>query len=1268
MNRVTQFIIDRRTLAVLGFAAFAAFLLLGTQFVELAVKWIGVVLVAVILTWFGVKFYQHRRAKKAASDLGDALESQAKADDKAKSSRRGEIDVIRTRMIEAVDAIKTSKLGITSGSTALYELPWYMVIGNPAAGKSSAIVNSGLQFPFADKYGAIVQGVGGTRNCDWFFTADGILLDTAGRYAIHEEDREEWFGFLGLLKKYRKNAPINGVIIAVSISELAGNKPEFAINLAKNLRQRVQELTERLEVFAPVYVVFTKVDLISGFNEFFHDISPEEAARVWGATQKYNQQAKNEEILSFFDQHFDALYDGLKEMSLASMSTFRGEKMPTGLLTFPIEFAAIKASLRSFILTFFEDNPFQFRPVFRGFYFTSALQEGAAVSHSSERVAKAFDLNLNNQTETPFQSKHGFFLLDLFRKVIFEDKGLVAQYTSRNKIRLRATSFLAATLLLGILLAGWMWSYKANSQLITHVEEDMRHAIRLQQQHADLQSRFDALELLQSRLEQLQQYRVDHPISLGLGLYQGDLLEQKLRLEYFSGVREVMLKPVAGNLESFLTEVNVNADANRLVASNTQAKPLAATVDAASPASVTDQLYQEASPIQVEDAYKALKTYLMLSDRTHAEEGHLNDQITRFWRSWLESNRGQMSREKMIRSAENVLVFYLAQMNDPSWPTIESKLALVDQARESLRQVVHGMPARERVYADIKARASTRYPSVTVERLVGEQNGNIVAGSFVVPSAFTREAWDGYIRDAFKDAANKQLQSSDWVLKTATSDDLTLEGSPEQIMKSLTQEYKLEYSDVWQKFLQGVVIKDIANFDQAVAEMNQLGDPKSSQIKKLIEVVYDQTSWDNPSLVNAGIKKAQNGLVEWFRSSVMGQAPSQVNMNVNVSGMSKGIPMGPVGQRFSGVAKLVQIRDGRSIMQGYLENLSKVRTRFNQIHNQGDIGPGTRQLMQQTLDGSGSELSDALKYVDEQMLQGMNQQQKDAVRPILVRPLMQAFSAMIKPTESELNRAWMAKVYDPFKTILAGKYPFTQNSKIEAGGQEIAQIFGPDGSIAKFFSNDLAQLTVQRGAAISSRTWADMGIHLSPQVASSYASWIAPVSSGGAVAAGAAATVAQTLFQMQPLPAGGTLEYTIEIDGQQLRYRNVQAAWANFVWPNPQGAPGAKITAVTFDGRSIEIVNEPGRYGLEKLLASAQRKRKEDGVFELSWTNGGITVAVNLKLISSPQVKSPGAVTVGGSPTNQGYRGMDLPKQVAGEVETSLASAPVQTSTQDAPK
>jgi hypothetical protein len=194
-----------------------------------------------------------------------------------------------------------------------------------------------------------------------------------------------------LLKKYRPRAPINGIIVTVSIGELMGNSPSFAINLAKSLRQRVQELTEKLEVFAPVYVLFTKVDLIPGFHEFFLDLDWNERDRVWGATIPYEQAGGNE-LIALFDRHFDELYEGLRAMSVAQMSRQQGEATPPGVLTFPAEFASIKPALRAFVATLFEDNPFQFKPIFRGFYITSAIQGNDIKPVINDRILRKFSL------------------------------------------------------------------------------------------------------------------------------------------------------------------------------------------------------------------------------------------------------------------------------------------------------------------------------------------------------------------------------------------------------------------------------------------------------------------------------------------------------------------------------------------------------------------------------------------------------------------------------------------------------------------------------------------------------------------------------------------------------------------------------------------------------------------------------------------------------------------------------------------------------------
>ena len=65
--------------------------------------------------------------------------------------RRGGRRASPTACKEAMATLKKSKLGGSKKRLAM--LPWYMFIGPPGAGKTTALVNSGLKFPLADKEG-----------------------------------------------------------------------------------------------------------------------------------------------------------------------------------------------------------------------------------------------------------------------------------------------------------------------------------------------------------------------------------------------------------------------------------------------------------------------------------------------------------------------------------------------------------------------------------------------------------------------------------------------------------------------------------------------------------------------------------------------------------------------------------------------------------------------------------------------------------------------------------------------------------------------------------------------------------------------------------------------------------------------------------------------------------------------------------------------------------------------------------------------------------
>lgn len=1270
-SRFFHLIYNPRVLLVLGIIV--ALILLYDYVTFKTFMTIVVILIASMIVGF-ILYYMRIRHKKASAELADLVENNASdTDDKnsvsaTKDEDAQEVQALREQMQDAIKTIRKSKLGDQTGKAALYELPWYMVIGNPAAGKSSAVLHSGLKFPFMEKTNQLsVRGVGGTRNCDWFFSTEGILLDTAGRYSAYEDDRAEWLAFLNLLKKNRPKAPINGIIIAVSIAELTKNDPNYALDLAKNLRSRVQDLTEQLEVYAPVYVVFTKMDLISGFRDFFHDYEQDDREQVWGATIPYPEDPDNVNITDVFEEHFGTLINGLKDLSTTKLSLRHQRTVSPSLMTFPMEFQSLRPMIRTLMHALFEDNPFQFKPILRGFYFTSALQEGQVSSQMTLQMVQNYDLRpptvpINTQQET---ADKPYFLKDLFSKVILKDKHLVKQHKNRNKRSHRALATLASVVSLCLAVALWTWSYTSNKQLTERVESDLRQVAQIQQESSgDLQSQLESLTILQSRIEQLEDYEDDRPLSLSFGLYQGDKLKQKLLSEYYNGVRIIVLAPTKQNIERFLTEVNDNAEQLSVQVTKPEETESAVT---------THDAYIQSDPTDVEDAYNALKAYLMLGNHEHLETSHLSDQMTRFWRTWLEANRADMPRDKMIRQAERILSFTLLHVNDPAFPLIQNDLGLVDKARTTLSKVSKGMPARERVYSEIKLRSSARFPALTVAQITQSTANDVLLGSYVVSGTFTKQAWESFVSDEIDKAATNRVVADDWVLATKRQDDLTLTGSPEQIRQYLVNRYKQEYISEWKRFLSQIYIRESTDFKDHAALLNQLSNPTESPLKTLFETVDRQTQWDNQASnqPSANSAKSQRSFVTWFKQTILRQSPAELRqaeaaMNNSSIESAAGTPVssGVIAQEFSSIHTLVTPREDNqdlSLLDNYLASLGDIRTRFNNIARSSDIGPDALLFASQTLSAEGSELTKSLQILDEQILSQANSEIKQLVRPLLSNPLTRSFNILLQPTKDEINKVWQAQVQKPFVDNLGAKYPFTANANLEATPAEIGQFFGEDGYVSKFVNETLSPFIIRRGDQISSKIWNGAGLGLSPQFVADFGRYFVNYtnsSTGTSGAAGANGASNQTTFQIMPLPVSGLTEYTIVVDGQQLRYRMGTQAWTTFVWPNPSSQPGASIRAKDYDGKDFTVFEEAGSFGVERLINSARRTELGNDIFEMAWSGEGITIPVRFRIISG------NASTARQGRSSNPFTGMKLPTEVIalGVTRTAVPSTDDTTS------
>ena len=143
MRRFWTFITDARRVTIIGLAAMAVLFYLGAEVLELALIWAIAATGLMLLIAAGIWWWRQRRARRDAEHLAQAIVAPAPSDTVPRDQSADEVRAVRDGLLKAIDTIKGSRLGIVSGKRALYELPWCVIIGNPAAGKSTAVTNSG---------------------------------------------------------------------------------------------------------------------------------------------------------------------------------------------------------------------------------------------------------------------------------------------------------------------------------------------------------------------------------------------------------------------------------------------------------------------------------------------------------------------------------------------------------------------------------------------------------------------------------------------------------------------------------------------------------------------------------------------------------------------------------------------------------------------------------------------------------------------------------------------------------------------------------------------------------------------------------------------------------------------------------------------------------------------------------------------------------------------------------------------------------------------
>ena len=141
----------------------------------------------------------------------------------------------------------------------------------------------------------------------------------------------------------------------------------------------------------PVYALFTKADLISGFMEFFDDLDRERRGQVWGMTFPLNKSETG--TAAAFTTEFAMLVQRLNERLLDRLQAERSPDQRTAIAGFPAQVASLQAPLAEFIGEAFGGSRLDPAPFLRGVYLTSGTQEGSPIDRLTGAMARSFGID-----------------------------------------------------------------------------------------------------------------------------------------------------------------------------------------------------------------------------------------------------------------------------------------------------------------------------------------------------------------------------------------------------------------------------------------------------------------------------------------------------------------------------------------------------------------------------------------------------------------------------------------------------------------------------------------------------------------------------------------------------------------------------------------------------------------------------------------------------------------------------------------------------------
>lgn len=647
--------------------------------------------------------------------------------------------------------------------------PVFLILGTSQSGKSTLIEQAEL---------AIKQRITQeNKYCQTWLTPSAAYFELPA-FLLSNDDQKLWKQLIKLFSSYKDNLLLSGILLTFSMANACY---QTNIEQAQQMNQ-LQLLKKALNLPGlknlPIYLIYTHLDRIRGFTEFFAELTANERQQAFGFFVADNKSGSYAKIVN---KHFLQLSKQLNERLVRHLHQQRQPFQRALIHDFPLQFESLSSVITPLIQQFFDRSPLL---NCAGIFFSGTTLLGVTCDRLAHTLTNHVNLPVTPHLSQSATQKT-YFSHDLLTKQLPQHS--VTKYHATNSSplgHLQHKISIVALCLLALSSITWFakeFNHDLN-QLRTITEAVKQTQQLLEHSQTESQPEVSSVLFLMSTLNKAGNHltlnflpKVINPFN---DWQQLQLLSQ---INYQALLNKFFLPELTNTLKAQMRQGTSTNDA----------------------------------------LYNALKVYLMLANPTYRQP----DFIANWFKHSLIGNFN-FNPQQQQQLAEHFKII-LQQPN----VIIDKDEQLVAETRAKLSS----QPKSFLAYSLLKAAQLTTSPSD-----ISDDNPvfSPTRFHFIIPSLYTQQGFKkAYLQDIKQFVT--LLAQGDWVLDTHSTNNAS-SMNVDETTKQVQSLYVADYVNWWNLFIYNTRVLAFRNAEQAKQAFSNL-ENKNSVFNQLLHLLNTNT-------------------------------------------------------------------------------------------------------------------------------------------------------------------------------------------------------------------------------------------------------------------------------------------------------------------------------------------------------------------------------------------------------------------------------------------